>query len=594
MSTDAYIEDDRIHGGVDRGLALRLLRYTKPYWRLIVLSSFVSLAMALLHIAGPYIIKITIDDHITKGNYVGIFKYGGYYIATILGLFGLEFVQGYLIAYVGQHAMFDLRRALFSHVQTLSLSFFDRNPVGRLMTRITSDVAALNELFSQGIMTLAGDIFLLLAIAGILLHTNATLAMLVFATAPLLMVAGLKFRKSVRASYRDVRMWLSRMNAYLQENLSGIRTVQAYNRESRNYGHFKELNAHHTEANKRTVFAHAVFIPAVEVIAAIGLALIVWYGGTASLQNTITVGTVYLFIQNATRFFQPIKDLSDKFNIFQTAMAAGERVFKLLDTPADIVSPANPKPLETLKERITYENVWFAYKEQDWVLRDVSFEIKRGETVAIVGSTGSGKTTITNLLARFYDVQKGAIKIDGVDIREYDLFQLRQQIAIVLQDVFLFSGDISSNIRLGNEQVTDEQVARCAEFVNAAPFIEALPDKYHQEVRERGATLSVGQKQLLAFARALAFDPAILILDEATASIDTETELLIQDALKKLLKGRTSIVIAHRLSTIQTADRIIVLHHGKVRETGTHAELLAQGGTYRKLYELQYKEAPAA
>jgi ABC-type multidrug transport system fused ATPase/permease subunit len=372
-----------------------------------------------------------------------------------------------------------------------------------------------------------------------------------------------------------------------------MRTVQAHNREDAHQRHFEDLNSQFREANMRTVFCHAVFLPAVEVIAAIALALIIWYGGVGSLGGTITLGTVYLFIQYGQRFFQPIKDLSEKFNIFQTAMAAAERVFKLLDTAPAIESPSNPAIFRGLEREIRFENVWFAYKGEDWVLRDVSFEVRRGETVALVGATGSGKTTVTNLLARFYDIQKGAIVIDGVDIREIDLGALRSELAMVLQDVFLFSGDIASNIRLGNREITDERVRNCAEYVNAAQFIEAMPNGYSREVRERGATLSVGQKQLLAFARALAFDPRLLILDEATASIDTETELLIQDALNKLLRGRTSIVIAHRLSTIQSADRIIVLHHGKVREVGTHAELLRHGGIYRKLYELQYKESSA-
>lgn len=594
MTPDPYFEDDKLTGAIDRGLAVRLLGFVKPYWRMIAVSSLVSLALALLQLAGPYIVKVAIDRHIANGDSAGVARMSALFAAVLIAQFGLEYAQGLMISLVGQRAMFDLREVLFGHVQKLSLSFFDRNPVGRVMTRITSDVAALNEMFSQGIMTLAGDVFLLVAIAAIMLWTNLTLSLLVFVTAPLLIGAAGWFRRTVRAGYREVRQAISRLNAYLQENLSGMRTVQAYNRERVNFETFRSLNQTHQAANMKTVFAHAVFLPAVEIIAAISLALIVWYGGVASMRDSISLGTVYLFIQYGQRFFQPIKDLSDKFNIFQTAMASAERVFRLLDTQPDVVSPPSPIAFPGIRSNIAFEHVWFAYKDEEWVLRDVSFEVPRGRTIALVGPTGSGKTTVTNLIARFYDVQKGAIRIDGVDVREMDVSTLRKRIAIVLQDIFLFTGTMSSNIRLGNESIGEEAVTHAASHVNASGFIERLPGAYDHEVRERGATLSVGQKQLLAFARALAFDPEILILDEATASIDTETELLIQDALRKLLKGRTSIVIAHRLSTIQNADQILVLHHGRIRESGTHAELLQQGGLYRKLYELQYRNGSSA
>ena len=569
-------------------MAWRLLRYLGPYWKMVITASVLSLAIALMQLAGPKIIQMAIDNHITKGDYMGIHKLAALYMGVVVLTWILEYSREWVTAYVGQHAMFDLRTAIFSRIQSLSLPYFDRHPVGRIMTRVTNDVAALNEVFAQGFTTLAGDLFLLAAIAGILVYLNWMLALLIFCTAPVLLLAAWWFRRTVRAGYRMVREKLSAMNAYLQENLSGIRTVQAYNRQAANYFQFQELNEGYRRANLKTVFAHAVFLPVVELIAAIGLAVIIWYGGIASLDKSITVGTIVLFIQYCQRFFQPIKDLSDKFNILQTAMASGERIFKLLDEKPDIKVVENPKPFSGLKNEIRFSNVWFAYKNQDWVLKDVSFHVSKGETVAIVGSTGSGKTTITSLLARFYEIQKGSITLDGVDLRELDPHDVRRRMAIVLQDNFLFTGDIASNIRLGSDSISDDQVRQAAEFVNAAPFISHLPNAYHEEVLERGATLSVGQKQLLAFARALAFDPEILILDEATASIDTETEILIQDALEKLLTGRTSIVIAHRLSTIQNADKIIVLHHGRIREVGTHTELLQLEGLYRNLYELQY------
>jgi ATP-binding cassette, subfamily B, multidrug efflux pump len=590
---DSYIEEDKVSSATDSRQALRLLHYVRPRWKLVALSSVVSIVMAGLTLAGPYIVKVTIDEHIAKGDHAGIAALSALFVLTLLALFVLEYAQSMLIAHVGQHGMFDLREDIFAHVQRLPLAFFDRNPVGRLMTRITSDVAALNELFSQGVMTLAGDLFLLAGITILMVRTDLSLTLLVFTTVPPMLIAGKWFRTAVRESSRDARARLSRLNAYLQENLGGIRTVQAYNRQARNHAEFSGLNSAFRAANMRSVFAYAFFIPAIEVIGAVALALIVWYGGMQAVAGSITVGTIYLFIQYIQRFFQPIKDISDKFNIFQTALAASERIFKLLDTPVEVASPADPAPFTGIRDALELDGVWFAYKDEEWVLKDVNLRVRKGETVALVGATGSGKTTITNLLLRFYDVQRGAIHVDGTDIRQLDIDAWRRQFAIVLQDVFLFSGDIRSNIRLGEESVSDEEVRRVSRVVNADRFITALPAGYASEVLERGATLSVGQKQLLAFARALAFDPAILILDEATASIDTETELLIQDALGRLLRGRTSIVIAHRLSTIQNADRIVVMHHGRIREEGTHAQLVRRDGIYRKLYDLQYRERPA-
>lgn len=592
--SQSIIAEDKIHQGEDSGMAWRLLAYLKPYWKLVILASVLSLLIALFTLAGPKIVQVAIDRYMTTGDVQGIINMSLLYLGTVIIILGLEYWREWTTAYVGQKAMFDLRKDIFNHIQSLSLPYFDRNPVGRVMTRVTSDVAALNELFAQGLTTLAGTVFMLIAIAAILLYKNWLLTLLIFASLPLLILASIWFRNTVRAGYRQVRAKLSQMNSHLQENLSGIRTVQAYNRQAANFVQFQKLNDEHRQANLTTVFAYAVFLPIIELVAAIALAAIVWYGGIASVTGAITVGTLVLFIQYSQKFFQPVKDLSEKFNVLQTAMASGERIFQLLDETPEVVVPAKPVAYPGLRDNVLFDSVWFAYKGDEWVLRDVSFEVKRGETVALVGATGSGKTTITSLLARFYDVQRGGIKIDGTDIRQMDPQDLRRSMAVVLQDNFLFTGDIASNIRLGDADITDEEIRVAAANVNARHFIESLPNGYNQEVLERGATLSVGQKQLLAFARALAFDPDILILDEATASIDTETELLIQDALEKLLKNRTSIVIAHRLSTVQTADRIIVMHHGQIKESGTHTELLQQNGLYRRLYELQYSHGASA
>jgi ATP-binding cassette subfamily B protein len=594
MSTShGIIEEDKIHTGEDSSMAWRLVAYIRPYWKMVTLASVLSLLVALLTLAGPKIVQVAIDRYIMTGEGAGILHMSLLYLLVTIVIFGLEYAREWSTAYVGQKAMFDLRRDIFNHIQGLSLPYFDRHPVGRIMTRVTSDVAALNEMFAQGLTTLAGTVFMLIAIAGIMLYKNWMLTLIIFASLPLLLGAAVWFRRTVRKGYREVRAKLSQMNAYLQENLSGIRTVQAYNRTALNFVQFQQLNDEHRQANLTTVFAYAVFLPITEIVAAIALASIIWYGGVASLTGSITVGTIVLFIQYSQKFYQPVKDLSEKFNVFQTAMASGERIFQLLDQKADVPPPASPVAFSSLKSTISFDHIWFAYKSGEWVLRDINFEVKRGETIALVGATGSGKTTITSLLARFYDVQKGAIRIDGIDIRSIDPHDLRRKMAVVLQDNFLFTGTIASNIRLGNENITDEAIRTAAANVNALGFIESQPRGFDQQVLERGATLSVGQKQLLAFARALAFDPDILILDEATASIDTETELLIQDALEKLLRNRTSIVIAHRLSTIQNADRILVMHHGQIRESGTHAELLQENGLYRRLYDLQYSTAAA-
>jgi ATP-binding cassette subfamily B protein len=479
---------------------------------------------------------------------------------------------------------------MFGHLQRLDIAFYDRNPVGRLMTRLTTDVDALNELFTSGVVAIFQDLFALFGIIIMMFYLNWKLALVALTVLPLLIGVTLWFKLNARESYRKVRTRIARINAFLQEHITGTATVQLFNRESKVQKEFDTVNEDYRLANVDSIFYYAVFFPAVEIISAVGVGLIIWYGGGQVIQNELTIGALIGFIQLSQRFFQPISDLSEKYNILQSAMASSERIFKLLDTPIEITSQLDATQPARVRGHIEFRNVWFAYKPDEWVLRDVSFEVKPGERIAIVGHTGAGKTTITNLLLRFYDVQQGSILLDGLDIRYWDLTALRKAFAIVLQDVFLFSGDIESNIRLGEDGFDGDRVEYAARQVHAHEFIERLPGGYKAEVKERGATLSTGQKQLIAFARALAFDPRVLILDEATANIDTQTELLIRDALDQLLSGRTSVVIAHRLSTIQNADRIIVLHKGRVREMGTHDELLRLRGIYYRLYQLQYKE----
>ena len=549
------------------------------------------------------------------------------YIGLLLFSFLLEFAQTYIMQWTGQKVMFDLRAQIFRHLQRLHISFYDKNPVGRLVTRVTSDVDALNDMFTAGVVSIVEDIFVLLGILVIMLNMSWRLALITFAVLPLIFYATSIFRRKVRDSYRRIRVAIAKINAYLQEHITGIVVLQLFNREKKAYERFETINRTHMDAFKDAIMAHAVYYPIVEVLSAIAIACVVWFGGNEVLRNFVTLGVLVAFMQYAQRFFRPIQDLSEKYNILQSAMASSERVFKLLDTPAEIVSPQVPKVPQG-PGRIEFDHVWFAYrtlaqaaaesaskgeklkvsvvaandnaqavtgsvdlgKDYDWVLRDVSFAIDPGETVAIVGHTGAGKTTIISLLLRFYDVQKGAIRIDGVDIRDMDLGELRRRYGVVLQDPFLFSGTVADNIRLGTRWIEDESVEDAAEQVNVADFIRSLPGGFDEEMRERGSTLSTGQKQLISFARALAHNPKVLILDEATSSVDTETEFRVRDALSRMVEGRTSIIIAHRLSTIQRANKIIVLHKGQVREIGSHQQLLAQRGIYWKLYQLQYKD----
>jgi ATP-binding cassette subfamily B protein len=582
-------DDDPVGRSYDWALLRRLLRYLRPYLRAVALAFVLILAMAGLDLAGPYFSKIAIDRYIARGDLGGLARLAALYVLVLLVAFAVRFAQTYVLQMTGQRVMRDLRAEIFGHLQRLHVGYFDRNPVGRLVTRATTDVDAINELFTSGLVTVFGDLFSLFGIMAVMLAMSVRLALVTFAVIPLFFLVTIWFRRGARASFREVRRWLARIGAFLQEHLSGMSVVQLFGREEATLADFAAVNRGHADANLRQIFYYAVFYPAIELLAAVTVALILVYGGGLVVGGALTLGVIVAFLQYSERFWRPISDLSEKFNVLQAAMAAAERIFLLLDTRPEIVSPRDARPLPAGRGRIAFEDVTFAYDGVNPVLRDVSFVLEPGRTLALVGATGAGKTTIISLLARFYDVTSGRITCDGLDIRELDLGPWRASLAIVLQDPHLFSGTIASNIRLGSA-IPDERMRAAAEAVHAERFIAALPGSYQAEVRERGATLSVGQKQLLAFARALAHDPRVLILDEATSSIDTETEALIQDALQVLRRGRSAIVIAHRLSTVREADEILVLHKGRVRERGTHEELLAQRGIYWRLYQLQYQD----
>jgi len=583
-----FQEDDPTAKAYDSKLLLRLLRYLRPYKSAVAASFVLIVLMAGLDLVGPYLTKIAIDRHIARGDARGLWGVAGLYGLVLLAAFVVRFAQVFILQLAGQKIMLDMRREIFGRLQELHVGYFDKNPVGRLMTRVTTDVDAINELFTSGVVTVFGDLFTLLGIMGVMLSMNWRLALVTFAVLPFFFLVTNWFRKGARQSFREVRKWVARINAFLQENLSGMSVVQLFGREKRNLTLFSEINRKHADANVDSIFYYAVFYPLIDLLAAVATALILVYGGAGVLVGTLSMGALVAFVQYSERFWRPISDLSEKFNIMQAAMASSERIFQLLDTKPEITAPAVVSAVPG-RGRLAFENVSFAYEGENWILRDVSFTVEPGKSVALVGATGAGKTTIISLLMRFYDVQQGRITLDGVDIRELDPRALRAQVALVLQDVHLSSGTIASNIRLGST-IDDARVEKAARTVHLHPFIEGLPKGYASEVKERGATLSVGQKQLLSFARALAHDPRILVLDEATSSIDTETEMLIQDALRTLLKGRTAVVIAHRLSTIQNVDEILVMHKGKIRERGTHQALLAERGLYFKLYQLQYKE----
>jgi len=587
---DLFHEEEALGKAYDARLMRRLLAYLRPYkGQALVALAFV-LAVSFLELVGPYLTKVAIDVYIQARDWPGLMRLSLVFLVVLVLRMATGFVQAYVLQMTGQRIMYDLRSQIFGKLQRLPMRFFDTNPVGRLMTRVIGDVDVLNNLFVAGVVTVVGDVLVLLGIMGVLLWMNWRLALVSFVVLPVIFAAAHAFQVNVRVSFRDVRTKLARLNAFMQENFLGMPTVQAFCREGENFGQFDRINALHRDANLRSITAYAVFFPVVELVASVSMALMLWYGGGQALQGMLTIGSLTAFFQYARRFFQPIQDLTDKYNIVQEAMASSERVFLLLDTPVAIASPAEPHAPRQVRGEIEFKDVTFAYVEEEVVLRDISFKVRPGERVAFVGATGAGKTSLINLLCRFYDIQKGSITFDGVDLRQWDLKTLRRAIGVVQQDVFLFSGSVASNIRLGHGEITDGRIRESARGVHADPFIQRMPKGYDDEIRERGTNLSVGQKQLLSFARALAYDPKVLVLDEATSSVDTETELLIQDALKVLMKGRTSLVIAHRLSTIQDCDRILVLHKGTLREQGTHQELLTQGGIYAKLYALQYKD----
>ena len=656
-------EEEVLGKAYDSRLMRRLLTYLHPYrWQVTIALASIILK-SFCDVLGPYLVKVAVDRYLAPVTAArarlwswlspiplhGIAQISSIYFGLLILTFVFEFLQTYFMQWTGQKVMFDLRSQIFRHLQHMHVAFYDRNPVGRLVTRVTTDVDALNEMFTSGVVSIFEDFFVLVGILGIMLYMNWKLALITFAVLPVIVIATKIFRDKVRDSYRRIRTAIARINSYLQEHVSGMVVLQLFNRESKAFDRFSEINRSHVDAYKDAILAYALYYPVVDFLSTVAIACVLWFGGqdvlrmaaTSGIQaelsrhtllsfpmaaTTASLGVVIAFTAYAQRFFRPIMDFSEKYNILQSAMAASERIFKLIDTPVDIVSPAVTKRPEG-PGRIEFDHVWFAYRDMpdentdgsvttvarvgtdafvrpaerseagsvtaptlDWVLRDVTFTIDPGETIAVVGHTGAGKTTLISLLLRFYDVQKGAVRIDNIDVKDMDLADLRSRFGVVLQDPFLFTGTIGGNIRLGTERIQDSQVAKAAEDVNLGDFVRALPKGFNEEVRERGSTLSTGQKQLISFARALAHEPKILILDEATSSVDTETEFKVRDALLRMVEGRTSLIIAHRLSTVQRADKIIVMHKGQVREMGTHQELLAQRGIYFKLYQLQYKD----
>ncbi len=599
------MEEEALGKAYDARLMRRLLTYMRPYRRVVFISLVFLLFNSIFQVIGPLLTKLAIDRYLVPAGkhmwtpldpylshnpWTGLAQISFIYLLTILGGLGCDFAETYLMQWTGQKAMFDLRRQLMRKLQALDISYYDRNPVGRLVTRVTTDVDVLNELFSSGLVMILGDVLMLAFVLLVMLRLSPGMTGLLLAVMPFVVGVTILFRRTVQQSYRRIRVAVARINSYLQEHVNGIVVLQLFNREETSFHEFDRINRDHMEAYKDSITAYGWFYPVVEFLSMMALAALLSYGGFRIRSGALTLGVLATFFQYGQRFFRPIQDLSEKYNILQSAMAASERIFKLLDTPVSITTPAKNVPFPTGPAMVEFDHVWFAYKDEDWVLRDVSFSIHPGETLAVVGHTGAGKTTLTSVLLRFYDIQRGSIRIGGTDIRCFDLEELRRNFGVVLQDPHLFTGTIATNIRLGTEDISRQQLVHAAERVNLLDFVERLPEGFDQPVRERGSGLSTGQKQLISFARALAHNPRFLILDEATSSVDTETELKVREALQHLVEGRTSIVIAHRLSTIQRADRILVMHKSQVREMGTHQELLAQRGIYWKLFQLQYKD----
>ncbi len=585
-------QEEEITGkAYDSRLMKRLLKFLYPYKLQLVFAVLSLLIFAFCELLGPYLIKIAIDREIADKDLKGLSLLSLLYLAMTVIQFIVNYVNQYLTQWLGQNVMYDIRTKIFSHVQKLPLSFFDKTPVGRLVTRMTNDVETLNEMLSSGVVSIFGDLAVLVGIIIIMLNLNWKLALVTFAIVPFIFYASFLFRVRVRESFRKIRIRIALINSFIQENISGMSVVQLFSREKKNYGNFDILNKNHLDAHLETIRYFAVFFPTIEILSSIALALILWYGGLRIYDNALTIGILVAFIQYAQRFFQPIRDLSDKYNIMQAAMASSERIFQLLDTPEQRDSLEKAVHLPKINGKIEFKNITFSYNNEDSVLKDVSFTVDPGEKIAIVGATGSGKTTLISLISRMYELSRGSILIDDININNMTTHDLRKKVGLVQQDNFIFSGSILDNIRLGDNNISYDKVLSAAKNVNAHRFISKLPDEYNYKLYERGSNISVGQKQLISFARALAYDPDILIMDEATSSVDTETELLIRDAITKLMTGRTSIIIAHRLSTIQNVDKIIVLHKGVIREIGTHSELLKKRGIYYRLYRLQFKNS---
>lgn len=592
MAND-YREEDKLGKGYDSQLMSRLLRYLKPYRKYVALALTLLLISSAFGLAGPYLVKIAIDNYISTSDFGGLQQIALIYLLFLLIQFFTEYGQLYIMEWIGQHAMFDLRRQLFAHVQSMHLQFFDKNPSGRLLTRVTTDVNALNELFASGVVEILGNILQLVGVMAAMYYISPRLALATFVIMPLIVIATLVFRKRVREAYRQIRIIIARLNAYTQEHLAGMSEVHAFVQEEKTMNRYRSINNDLRTENQKSIYYYAVFFPVVELIGALAIAMILWYGGGSVVHNVVTVGTLVAFLQYVEMFFRPMRDLAERYNILQAAMASSERIFKVLDTKPEIAAPAQTEPLKGFSGDIEFEHVHFSYDPDNLILHDINFRVKPGEKIALVGATGAGKTSTVGLLCRFYDIKSGRIKLNGIDIDRLDPKELRSAFGLVSQEIFLFSGSIKDNISLGADDISDEQIQKAAEKVGLLPFINRLDHRFEHRVGERGSSLSVGQRQLISFARAVVRNPKVLILDEATSSVDNETEQIIQQALRKMFEGRTSVIVAHRLSTIKEADKILVFHKGRIVEQGKHEDLLRQKGVYWRLYQLQYQDQEA-